>query len=153
MVAKLCASSKFHVHNSVTWPFFLFFFKKYLTICVHPEDAICGDRSSLFGGPKFLFLSEESYVEGTDLVLVFGIPFDYVLQAIRFDDTNMGNFILLFSRKLWLWLWDFFFVMRLRSFLSKIMQKISLFRKIANIYILLSFFYFLPATIQNEFIA
>ena len=65
-------------------------FKRYLTICVHPEDGECG-RSSLFGGTQFLFVTEESYVESTDLVLVFGIPSDYNLQTIRFDDTDFSN--------------------------------------------------------------
>lgn len=72
--------------------YFICLFERYLTICVHPEDTLCGDRSTLFGGPQFVFVSEESYVEGTDLVLVFAIPFDYILQTIRFDDTDLSNF-------------------------------------------------------------
>jgi hypothetical protein len=57
---------------------------------VDSSGVLCGDRATLFGTSHFVFLTEESFVEGTDLTLVFGIPFDYELTSIRYDDADIG---------------------------------------------------------------
>ena len=67
-----------------------FIIKNYLRICVKSDSVKCGDRNVLFGSTNFVFLTEESFVEGGELTLVFGIPFDYELMSIRYDDANIG---------------------------------------------------------------
>ena len=68
-----------------------FSIKNLLPICVKSDAIQCGERGILFSS-DFVFLTgaTESFVDGTDVTLTFGIPFDYTLTTIRYDDADIG---------------------------------------------------------------